>query len=122
MSRVGAAADPGHAQRPAMDAADPAGGEDPDAGGVRRDHRGRHGRRGPAAVGERRPRGSVGRPCGPIPAGAVASASRAAVVEPDQEPAVVDRDRRRDVAPASPDRGLGRPRDLEVLRDTAGRG
>ena len=98
-----------------MDAADPAGREHRDPRGVRRDHRRRHRRGRPAAARERRrqarPRGLAHRP-----AGAVASAGSAAVVEPDEQPPVVDRHGRRAPRRASRTAASEARRDLEVLR------
>ena len=89
-------------------------------------------RRGPRSSSPRRswppsrherapPRGSAAPPSGRSRRGAVASASRSASVEPDEQPAVVDRDGRRHGAGLA-DRRLGGARDLEVLPGTAGRG
>ena len=56
-----------------------------------------------------------------VPRSAVARRLELVARQPDQEPALVQRDGRRDRA-GRPDRRLGRGRDLDVLRDTAGRG
>ena len=55
------------------------------------------------------------------PAGAVASASRSVARQTHEQSPVAHGDGRRHRAPG-PHGRLGRPRDLEVLRDTAGRG
>ena len=131
MSKVGARR-PEPRQRPAMDAADPAGREHPDPGRSGRDHRRRDGRRRPAAVGQRR------RQAGP--GGLADRAGRSGrerlergIVQPDEQPAGMDRDRRRDGAGRADGRlgcrratsrfcGYGRPWLMSVdSRATTGR-
>ena len=106
---------PGFTQRPAMDAADPAGREDPDA---RRHAPGSSSPR-PSSPPNRRRRNaaaSVGRAAlRTEPAGRRRERLRARFVQADQDPAGVDRDGRGDGAGLA-DRRLGRMRDLEVLR------
>ena len=119
MSKVGRASsarpDPAPAREcPAMDPADAARREDRDAGRVRGDHRRRHGRRRPAAIGQGR-RETRSRRLPDRPVGRRGEREKRRLVQADQEPAAVDRDRRGDGA-GRPDRRLGRRRHLEVLR------
>ena len=115
MSKLAGRSVPGLPERAAVDAADPARREDPDPGRVGRDHRRRDRGGRPAAFGERdgqaRPGGLADR-CRPARSRARAAQPR---IQADEDPAVMDRDGRRDRA-ALADRGLRRARDLDVLR------
>ncbi len=101
-------------ERAAMHPADPAGGEDPDPGGMRGDHRRRHGGGRPPAHGERhgeaRPRGLADRPRRRRRQGFEIDR-----FEAHQQPAVTDGDRGRH-GPRRTHRGLGCPGHLEILR------
>ena len=101
------------AEGAAMDAADPAGREDRDPGGVGRDHRGRDGRRRPAAVGQR---GGEARPRRLADRARRRRGQRleGRLVQADQQPPAVDRHGGRDRA-ARPDRRFRGAGDLEVL-------
>ena len=92
----------------------------PDAGGVGGDHRGRHRRGRPAAPASATAR--LGRaalrtePGGAVAEGLEAASSRPTRNRPSWIATVAG------TAPLSADRGFRRARDLDVLRDTAGRG
>ena len=102
------------AERTAMDAADPAGREDGDPGGVGRDHRRRDRRRGPAAGGEGRRQARSSRLPNRARRGGRQCLERAGV-KPDQDSAFVDGNRgwHGSGRTHSGLRGCG---DLEVLR------
>jgi hypothetical protein len=96
-----------------MDAADPAGREDADAGRRRGDHRCRDGRGRPAVGRERRrqvrPGGLHDRA-----GGRLRERFEVGLAKPDVDPAGADRDRR-GRRPGLDHRGLGRAGDLEIL-------
>ena len=115
MSSVGAAPPDRSAQRPAMDAADAARREDADPGRRGGDHRGRHRRRRPAALGQRHREARPGGLADRAGRGRRERLERRRI-QPDEEPPVVDRDGRRDGAIGLADGGLGCRGDLEVLR------
>ena len=102
-------------ERAPVHAPDAARGEHPDPGRERGDHRGRDGGRGPAAASqgdpEARPRGLEHR---------AGRRRRERLerrrIEAHEQSTIPDRDRRRHRAGRGSDRGLGRRRDLEVLR------
>ena len=102
-------------ERAAMDAADAAGREHPDPGRGRGDHRGRHRRRRPAALGQRDREARAG--------GLAHRAGRGRRqrlegrrVQPDEQSAVADRHGRRHGAGRLAHGRLRGRRDLEVLR------
>ena len=89
MSKVGAAP-PAAGERAAVDAADPACGEHADPGRVGGDHRRGDGRRRPAAAGEGRGEARPGGlPDGPGRCGG--QCLELSLIEPDEQPPVVDR-------------------------------
>ena len=114
MSKLAGRSAAGLTERAAVDAADAAGREDPDAGGLGRDHRRRDRRRGPAALGQR---DGQARPGGLADRAGRGGRERlqGRLVQADEDAAVMDRDRRRDRATLA-DRRLRRARDLDVLR------